>query len=308
MKKNWWIYPVVVACAVAVGASVGVVIKRFVVDPEQEIIGFNPNACKPDAEALFKKFNKSSDPKSDLRPYELVLYAQEQYKRAENSTSYCYGMANAVAVGLNVEQYVRSAQVRSGNNYYEEQVSKSSQVACSKRMYINDGSDKTILYKEKEKGKYIQIDDNITTSQYELQKECTPSEYKELYGRELPDMFIYIIHQITVETENLKEVDNGYEIELVLKPAQGGYNYRYQMVSVSDLEGMPSFKSIKLTYLLSKDFVLKELTADEQFVAAKMGFNADTHNVLNYKYFQGKTYKIPKIDEDFDYKTLKEGN
>lgn len=306
--KKVAVYSIIIASAIAVGATAGIVIKRFVVAPDQTIIGFNADACKPDGDALIKKFNAAKNPRNELEPYELVLYSQEMYKRAENSVSYCYGLANAVAVGLNVVQDIRSAQVKIGNKFYEEQVSKSSQVAVSKRMYLEGKESNTRLYKEKDGGKYVEITQERTTSQYEPQKDCTPQQYKELYGRELPDMFIYIIHSTTVDSQKITDIEGGYQIDLTLKPAQGGYNYRYQMVSVSDLEGLPVFQAISLCYKLSSDYGLKSMTSDEQFIATKMGFNADTHNQLEYRYFQGKEYQIPDLDQDFDYKTLKEAN
>ena len=113
--KNIFIISIVVGSALVVGAGCGAIYQKIIADPGQEIIGFNPDYCKPDFKALSDKVSKYSSKKEaakSMRPYEVVNYAGELYKNCTNCFSYCYGLADTV-----VKQDIRNAQIKVGNEF-----------------------------------------------------------------------------------------------------------------------------------------------------------------------------------------------
>lgn len=302
--KTIVLYAIIGSTALAVGAGGGIIYKRVIMDPEQNIVGFNPDVCKADAEALFKQvdsFSSKADAADKMAPVDLANYASEKYKSYEHSVSYCFGLAKTI-----VDQGIANAQIRNGDTYFEESISKSSMVGVGKRM-IQEGIDGDVkLYDELSKNDVSIDGTNVHTTFKSTPRTMKVDEYRTAWGRTLPDMFIYCVHQITVTNGSTEKVDGGYKVTLELDPVMGGYQYRYQMQTISGLDALPIFEYITLTYILDENLDLKHLNCHEKYKATMMGVSPDIENTLDYDFFPNKEWKIPDINEDIDYKSLKE--
>ena len=300
--KSLILYSIIGASALAVGAGGGIVYKRVIQKPTQNITGFNPEVCKPNAEELFAKVNKVG-PKiavSTLEPVDIANYATEKYKTYENSVSFCKGLASTI-----VSQEIRNAQIKNGSTYFEESVSKSSMVGIGKRM-IQEGIDGPVkMYNEKSAGD-VTIDElKVHTNFKDKAEDFTSEKYKEAYGRTLNDMFIYCVHSITVKNGSVTPEGDGYKVVLDLDPIMGGYQYRYQMLNISGLDALPIFNFITITYTLDSNLDLVHIQAHEAY-RAKMGVEVEIENTLEYDFFPNVKWEIPQINEDINYEALKE--
>ena len=288
----------------AVGAGAGVIYKRCIAEPTENIVGFNPDNCKPDAEALFKAVEKAGSPKAateKLQPYEIANYSFEKYKQNEKSVSFCTGLADTA-----VKQYIRSVQIRNGSNYFEEQISKSSMVGVAKRMFQEGDYADTKVFNETGSGDVIVDDDNAYASFKDEPNVLSYNAYKEAWGRNLPDMAVYLIASSTIDSQELVKDGDGYKVTLKLQPVKGAYNYRYQMKTISDLAAYPTFSLLDLTYYLDSNLNLIKMHEHSKFTATMVGISAGVENNLDYYYFAGKEMKFPELNEKIDYKTLGE--
>ena len=288
----------------AVGAGGGIVYKKCILEPTENIVGFNPEACKPNAEELFKAVEKAGSPKAateKLQPFEIVNYSFEKYKQNENSVSFCSGMANTL-----VEQFIWSVQIKHANTYFEEQISKSSMVGVAKRMLQEGEETETKVWNETGNGDVL-ADKNDASAKYKTEPDkYSYKEYKEAWGKNLPDMAIYLIASSTVTGQELVKDGDGYKVTLNLQPVKGGYNYRYQMKTISNLAAYPSFSLLDLTYWLDADLNIVKMNEHSKFSAQMVGVSAAVENDLMYYYFPGKEMKIPELTEKIDYKSLGE--
>ena len=288
----------------SVGAGAGVVYKRCIAEPTENIVGFNPDGCKPNAVELFKAVEKAGSPKAateKLQPFEIVNYAFEKYKQCEYSVSFCQGLADTA-----VKQYIWSAQIKRKSTYFEEQISKSSIVGVAKRMLQDGELENTKVWNETS-GDDVIADLTDAYASYKTDPvDYTYSGYKEAWGKNLPDMAIYLIATSTVEKQELVKDGDGYKVTLSLQPTKGAYNYRYQMKTISDLATYPTFSLLDLTYWLDSELNIVKMNEHSKFTATMVGFSAGVENKLNYYYFPNREMEIPNISEKIDYKALNE--
>lgn len=302
--KTWLLYSIVGASALSVGAGAGIIYKRVISEPTENIVGFNPELCKPDAAQLFEAVEKAGSPEKatqELEPFEIVNYSFEKYKQTEYSVSFCSGLADTA-----VKQYIRSVQIKQQNTYFEEQISKSSMVGVAKRMLQEGVEADTKVFHETGSGDVVVDGDNAYATFKSEPEVLSYENYKEAWGRNLPDMAIYLIAESTVNNQELVKEGNGYKVTLNLNPVKGGYNYRYQMKTISDLAEFPSFSLLDLTYWLDKDLNIIKMNEHSKFTAKMVGISAGVENDIMYHYFPGKNMKIPSLTEKVDYKSLSE--
>ena len=298
-KKNLITYLIIGASCLVVGGTLGIVGKKVL---GQEIVddsGFNPEKYKADSAALLKRYENytGSTPEKEFTQTELVNIALEKYRRCEYSYSVGIGLANAVAVGVNVMQEIKAAQVRNGDTYFEESVSKSSMVGCAYRS-MQVGKDGEL---DSYEGTSISDDASHASYAY-APKHYTHDGYKKAWGKTLDEMFIYIVSGKTVmSTEQLTKDGSNYVITLNLNVDTSTYYYKYQMVTISGLSSRPVFTLEKLTYVLTKDLDLVSLKCEEAYSASMAGISATTTATLNYYYFPNYEIKIPELNERIDY-------
>lgn len=301
--KSLVLYAIIGSSALAVGAGGGVIYKRCIAEPKREYTGFNAEVCKPDGDALIKEIEKIGSKEKATEQFEAVdiaNYAMEKYKRYENSVSFTTGTAHTV-----VEQEIRNVQIRNGNKYFEESISKSSMVGIGKRMYQEGLEGPVKFYNEKSKNDVAINGDKVSTVFKPNPDTIEVDEYKRLYGRNLPDMFIYCVHKITVVEGTCVKNGDGYKVTLDLNPDMGGYQYRYQMQTISGLSDLPTFQFINIVYELDENLDLTHIQVHEKYHAT-MGVSVDIENNLDSYYFPRMEYEIPDINQEVSYASLKE--
>lgn len=286
--KVGFIYLIIVTTSFSIGATGGIVAKRVLSAPQTQYIG-DLAELEMDIDALMDKYN--DNPSQTFKPAEIVSIALERYKRCEYSYSVTKGTAKTV-----VQQSIRNYQIKNGDHYFEESISKSSMVSLADRMtQTGIGGDVNLF-----RGKAI---DSESGSYPESPRILTSSEYKELLGRTLDQMFIYIISNATVlkeGTEATKTDEGGYLVTLKLNPSTATYYYKTQMKNISGLDSLPVFTHVTLTYTIDKDYYPVSLQVDESYKAS-MGITVDITNALETIYHPNAELKIPALNEPLDY-------
>ena len=286
-KKALIQYSIIAVCAAGLGVGGGIILKRKLGPVETDYSGFDSSSFAADSKALLREYEKN--PNQEFTPAELVNIGLEKYRQCENSYSIGIGQASTI-----VNQQVRNFQIRNGDTYYEEQISKSSMVSIANRVIENDEG--TTLYKGKAK--------EVEVPEYSGDpKSMSPEDYKKSYGKTLPEMFIYIISNDTVDTDKstITKKEGKIFINLELDPEIASYNYKVQMKTLSDLSSLPTFEYLRHTYVFENDMTLVHAYFNEKYVATMSGINATIVNSLHYYYHANEYKKIPEINEVLSY-------
>ena len=297
-KKNIIIYSSIIVGTLSLGTISGIFIKRAFSQTKIDYSEFDPESYKANSKLLLEQYN--SNPQKEFTPDELVNIGLEKYRQFENS--YFIGTGKASTI---VEQTIRNALIKNGDNYFEESISRSSMVPIANRATQQGFNSGVNLYK----GKAVSADEgdyqDVEKIEYNL------DDYKKDWGKTINEMFIYIISDRTVISKNcsIKHRDDDLiQIELDLKPDIASYYYKIQMKSMSKLSGLPSFSSLKQTYIFDNEMVLKYSYVDEKYQASMGPISVNIHNMIHYYYHAGDFYKIPTLDEQIDYSLEGESN
>ena len=286
-KKALIQYSIIAVCAIGVGVGGGILLKKKLGPVEVDYTGFDSDSFQADAKALLKEYEVN--PNKDFTAAELVNIGLEKYRQCENSYSIGVGQATTI-----VNQSVRNFQIRNGDKYYEEQISRSNMVNLANRVVAD--SESATVYRGKAK-------DTEVPEYKDEPKVLNPDEFKALWGKKLEDIFIYIISNDTVDLEQSKveKKDGKVFISLELDPDIASYNYKLQMKSLSELSALPTFEYLRHTYVFDSDMTILHSTIDEKYVATMSGINATVNNYLDYYYHSNEFIKIPEINEILDY-------
>ena len=293
MKKNTVIYISIIASALVVGIAGGVVAKQILGKENVVYVGDSDSlyANGPEIKAKYESYKGSSQTK-DFQTWELVVVSLEKYRNLEYSYSYSKGMAKTI-----VNQEIRNFQIRNGNNYFEESLSKSSMVSVAKRMYQTNVGGNVKVHEGT-----IANSNPESASFKEGYKEYNPQEYKNYLGRTLDTMFIYAISDKTVINQKTTVLDNGdIELYVDLSPTKSTVAYQVQMKNISNLDQRPVFDYVHLTYVVTSDMMLKTLHVDERFSAKSMGFEPTIYNDIDTYYYPNQKYEIPTYDTKVNY-------
>ena len=298
MNKLLLTYILTIGIAAAAGAGTGVVLKRTIgpID-EQYPPGFDPKNYEADIDSIMSKYSALSDKTiNGVRSFsdsDVVNIALEKYRKLD----YCYsiGIGNAYTI---ITQTIRNAQIKNGDQYFEEQISYSNMVNVAKRSLQNGKGGEIQLYNGNASGPEKVSYPNSPSSTY------TSSKYKNYLGKTLDEMFIYIISDKTTLDSSRTTKGDDVIIKLELNPNLSTFYYKTQMKNISGLSNLPPFDEVKLTYTLTKDLDLKHLSVDETYTATKEGIPvpAETHNVIENYYYPNEVKAIPSSNEYIDYK------
>lgn len=286
-KKALIQYSIIAVCAIGVGVGGGILLKKKIGPVEIDYSGFNSDSFQADSKALLAEYEKN--PNKEFTAAELVNIGLEKYRQCENSYSIGVGQASTI-----VNQSVRNFQIRNGEKYYEEQISKSNMVSLANRVIAD--SEGATVYRGKAK--------DIEIPEYNNEPNImSQSEFKDLWGKNLEDIFIYIISNETVDLDKstVTKKDGKTYICLELDPDIASYNYKLQMKSLSELSALPTFEYLRQTYVFDSNMTILHSTIDEKYVATMSGINATVINNLDYYYHANEYLKIPEIDEILDY-------
>ena len=300
MNKLLLSYLLTIGISASTGAATGIILKRTV-GPIDEMYppGFDPKEFSPNVSEIMARYEKLSDQSitgvSTFPESDVVNIILEKYRTSNECYSIGIGVANVPSVG--VKQSIRSAQIKIGNEYFEEQISLSKYAEVAKRT-AQHGKDGEIDFYN---GKPI----NEEKATYpETPKKYTKANYKKFLGKTLDEMFIYIISEKTTLKSSRTNKGNEVVIDLELNPNLSTYYYKTQMLNISGLANLPPFSEVKLQFTCTKDLELTHLKVDETYTATKdnIPVPAETHNIINYYYHVGTSIDIPDYQTPINYK------
>lgn len=304
MNKLLLTYILTIGICGAAGVGTGIVLKKTI-GPIDEMYppGFDPKEFSPDTEAIMKKYEGLSDKSingvKNFSDAEVVNVSLELFKQNENCYAISKGNANTI-----VTQTIRNAQVKIGDEYYEDQISYSSMVAVAKRSYQHGKDGPIEVYDGSANGAESATFPSSPTKVYQDKQ-----EYKDYLGKTLDEFFIYVISDKTTLDSTRSTRGDDVVIKMNLNPNLSTFYYKTQMLNLSGLSNLPPFSEVKLTYTLGKDLTLKHLYIDETCTATKEGIPvpAKTNNVIDIYYYANTLYEkgIPNPNESFDF-TIKE--
>lgn len=285
------IYGIIAGCALSIGVTGGIIYKRMSGE-EVDYGDFDANALELDADQTLSSFEKykGSDPENKFTPAELITVGLEKYRRCDYSYSVGIGVANTV-----VDQTIRNFQIRNGDDYFEESISRSDMVKLADRVFQHGKDGQIVIHRgqavNEEVGSYP-----TTGKEYEQQA------YIDYLGKSLDQMFIYTISNLTVIDGKTEKNDNGYTITVDLNPDFSTFHYKYQMLNISGLDELPVFNYVKLKFTFDNDMMLQTLSVNEEY-KAKMKIKVTIKNSIEYKYFPNQKMEIPNLDEPINYST-----
>ena len=288
-KKALIQYSIITVCAITIGITAGVVLKKKLGPVETDYTGFNPEAFKMDGKALVKEYEQNKN--KNFTPAELVNIGLEKYRQCENSYSIGIGIADTI-----VKQTIRNFQIRNGDKYFEEQISKSSMVSLANRA-VQDNENTVQVYKGKAK-------DTEVSEYIDSGKDYTLEDFKDAWGKTLQDIFIYLICNETVidNGTSVTKKDGTVRVQLELDPEIASYYYKHQMKSLSDLSALPTFEYLRQTYIFdASNMMILHSILDEKYQATLSGITATIVNHLDYYYHTDEFIKIPEINENLNY-------
>ena len=289
MNKTLLTYILIVGISGIAGTSTGIVGKRLLGQEEIDYSGFNPEDYREDGASLLASYNSNPN-YARYSPAKLVSIGLEKYRQCENSYSFGTGLASTI-----VSQTVRNYQIKNGDKYFEESISNSDMVSLANRV-TQDGKNGDIYL-------YLGKATSAETGTYPSEGiKYSPADYKAYLGRTLDEMFIYLISdKTTVSGSKVTKLNNGdIEVLLKLNADVAPYYYKFQMKNISNLDKLPMFSYINLTYTFSSDMLLKSLHVDEKY-AASMGLTVQIVNSIDYYYFPNQEMEIPTLDTQLDY-------
>lgn len=287
MNKTLLSYLLIIGIAGVTGSVGGYVAKKLLGGVDTIIIG-DPEAFQADAKELLQKYE--DNPNGNYSPADLVNIGLEKYRNNENCFSYSIGVGETI-----VSQEVRNFQIKNGDRYFEESISTSSMVTLANRVY-QDGKDGEIEFY---KGKAVTVDSG---SYPESPRVMSQEEYKGMFGKTLDRIFIYILSDQSVISEecSVSKSDGKVIVKLSLDPDKATYNYKLQMLNISGLDNLPTFQYLKHEYIFDEQMNLLQYTLDEEY-DAQMMVNAHIHAQIAVKCFPGEYLKIPAITENLNY-------
>lgn len=288
-KASAWIqYGIIAAATISLGVAGGIIMKRKFGGEEITYSGFDPETFKADSKALLKEYE--ANPKKDFTAPELVNIAQEKYRNCENCYSIQVGLAKTV-----VDQSIRNFQIKKGDKWFEESISKSKMVAVGNRYYQE--KDGVSFYKgdatSEESATFTK--DNVTNYK--------PDDFKKDWGKTLDEIFIYIISNKTVNLSECKTEKKGSNIRVTLSldPAIATYYYKIQMKTMSNLAGLPTFEYVKQIYTFDAKMTLLHCKTEEKYKASMLGVTAEITNYIDTYYHADKSIKIPDLNQKVSY-------
>ena len=291
-KRGVIISSVVAGVAVATGIVVSLVL-------------INPNLFPPKARAL--DVEDVSELDDEIAP----IMAKYQKNATKDDLTKVFNCSDLVNIALNKVSQLESLKTITTGSI---KASIATQTVYS--MYVRDGDERMyenisagfvkvgIRFYQDLEGVVIYKGSNVgvkTANWVDGEKEeISIDEYDDVWGKDLTRRSIYIISSKTVlDTSIAEKTSDGYKVTLDLDPTYGSARYVKQMVQTSGLDKDPVFYSIKLTYELDNDLLIKHVDMNSNYdVHAVTWVNSDER--LEEQYYYGD-YEIPSLTEDCDY-------
>lgn len=297
MKKRW-IYTIIVSSALVVGITSGALVKYFGTSENVIYEESFASELKVDYDKVYEKVSSYDGEKNLFDVFsvsDVINYSMEKYIRCENCYSFKYG----TAINSFVNQEIRCAQIKNGNEYFEESISKSDRVSCGNRTFQTNRKGDVDLYTADPDS--IVITDTQVSAEYGDKQTFTSDEIVKKCGKPLDETLFYIISERTIKKSDVSSKEDGYVVVLTLDADLSTYFHKLQMQSISNLEKLPVFSSVAITFELDNDFYPTHMFVNEDYVATLV-MEARTHSELEVFFYPNQIIDIPDLQEPLNYK------
>ncbi len=290
-------YVLLGALFVGAGIPAGIFLARTFHFDATNYSELNPKDFEDNVKGLYRTYETKHNEKTleelvDVyKPYEIVNLAE--YKAEENENLVTIGIGEVTAVA-NVKQTIYATQMRLGNEYFMENLSKSKFVSVAKRFYQEEDT----VYS------YVGELENEKRATWPevVKEELTLEEHEEKWGKDLTRGSIYIVSSKTVLESDYNFVDGNLEVTLTLDPLYSVIRYVKQMVHVSDLSVPPTFHDVKVTYVIDENLRLLSRDIYEVYDVTSFGIvSPNTKGHLKETLYYEESLMIPSLMEHIDY-------
>jgi hypothetical protein len=306
-KSTWISLGVASAIAIACGVPLGFKLHAMLLADEVDDSNVDTNAFTVNYDSLLTKYRRA---KATGGSYDDTFTAPDLANVSialliSNSTWFAQCSGQAVVPAVNVVQQIRSTKIRASDSYFEESNSQSSVVALADRAYSSGGTTKAY---------HGTIGSSVEEGVYEAKNvtSYTDKEYKDYMGHYVSAPVIYLICKGTTVTTGTPDSgkataiahhsDGTYTVDLELDKNTACFNYKTQMVAISNLATRPTFYFCHLTFELDKDLNPLSYVAYEKYYAkTKAGVGSEIVATLKTEFKMGGAYAIPDLNIPISY-------
>lgn len=300
-KKAIIIISVVSLVVVAIGVTSGIILYSLFgqSNDKHEEIDIPISEIELDYSETFLKYKNTSGG-SYFETFKDDEIANIAFWRLNEQDFYSHTTGTIKAhVLVDVDQSVNGFYIKNGNNYFEEDLSKTENsiisVNAANRMYQFDN--KIELYK----GKLV----SISEGEYDesKKKEYTLDEFETLWGRTILRNCPIIISSKTIINSSRTKNGDGYTISYELDPNYSTIRYRKQMVQTGGLDEEPFFHTMKIVMTIDSSLRLVSYETLEIYDTKKVALAKDTEARIKQKYYY-EHMDIPTLNERIEYENI----
>lgn len=291
--KTKIIYSSLIIVFLAIGGFAGYIASGLVFKNKQNYDNITENqilSIEDNYDALLERFS-SADTNSNLTttftPTELVGISIAKFRTHTYISSIQYGLVNA----MGVDQTVRAASIKNGENYFLEDISNSSMVHAARRFYQTGDEVKDYEGSDVSRTKATWSDSNCTTRNIE--------EHTKKWGKDLSRPLIYIISSKTA-TGTAEKTGAEYHVSLSLDKNLSTIRYAKQMLSISPIDN-PVFDSLDIQFILNEKLDLISYHTEEHYKVDMIMSGVASHGKLSEYFTYDVETAIPDLTKNITY-------
>ena len=207
--KKIFIYTIVVASSLAAGSLLGFGSKKLF-KKEIDYSNADISAYVPDYQAIVDEIDGYTGNKGLFEKFstsKVLNYSLEKFRTSENCATFTFGLSHSSVV----DQLIRGCDIKNGNEYFEESLSKSKLVSVASRIY-QTGAKSTAKFYQGSESDLVINDNEAYTSYSNSYKSFDSATYKATYGKTIDEMFIYLICEEGILSKTVTSNSDGYKV------------------------------------------------------------------------------------------------
>ena len=302
-KIKWWklsLQLIGAGTLVAVGVIGGKYVGRIIFQRHRDYSKYTVE--KQDYSKVYETYEKTSPSMytSKFSGTELVNIGLLNISKSNEFYAVTRGKVRVDVLG-GINQDILQTFIKSGDSYYEEDLSKSSAEKAGFRFY-QTGNEEVTVYEassvSREDGDLL--DGDYSKSEPEV---LSAEDFAENWGREtLADPIVYHINDQTVLDSTVKKENGLIKVGLELEPILSVLKYVRQMKSTGGLSYYPDFSRVHIDFVLDENLYIQSFTTDEDYVATSKKFPlpVDSSGTLTMEYVYSHR-DIPTMEEKSNF-------
>lgn len=301
-KLKWWkvsLQLVGVGTLIAVGVIGGKYVGRIIFQRHRDYSKYTVE--KQDYSKVYETYELTSPSMytTKFNATELVNIGLLNISKSNEFYAVTRGKVRVDVLG-GINQDILQTFIKSGDSYYEEDLSKSKAEKAGFRFY-QTGNDEVTVYEASAVSKNGDLlDGDYSKSKPEV---LSAEDFAEKWGREtLADPIVYHINDQTVLDSTVKKENGLIKVELELEPILSVLKYVRQMKSTGDLSHYPDFSKVHIDFVLDENLFVQSFTTDEDYVATSKKFPlpVDSSGTLTMEYVYSHR-DIPTMEEKSNF-------